>query len=292
MVDVLVFSGDLVQSGSDLKHFEKAYDATIGPVAKILKIPKERIFICAGNHDIDRQQIIDFMEAGLKSTLNSTAATNKFIDKLEKGDPSSKSAFERLKNYNTFMRTRIHKPPNIYNQPMLQAFKFNHSGIEVGLSIFNTSWRCTGQPNDADRNFLIIGERTVDNALQLLDNCKLKIAIFHHPTDWISDFDQSSILARLYSGFDLIMHGHIHKPLPEQRFNTSGTALISQVGCLYNSREFPNSYQIITLDLDEERAKFQIRTFFDNPRREFDAAVNIAADGVFQCDMQLQKKVM
>lgn len=289
-VDALIFSGDLVQSGADIKHFEKAYDSIILQAAKAVNLPKERIFMCPGNHDIDRSQVIDFIELGLKASLKNTSATNNFIDKVNTGNASAKSAFDRLKNYNVFMRTRIYKPPNVSTSPMVNLFKFNSSDMKIGISIFNTAWRCTGQPNDADRNFLVLGERNVDSAITELEDCDLKIAVFHHPTDWLCDFDSSSVLARLYSGFDLIAHGHIHKPLPEQRFTTSGTALISQVGCLYNSRDYPNSYQIVTLDTETEKATFRIRTFFDNPRREFDAAVNVAAGGTFQCDMQLQKK--
>ncbi|TXN33059.1 metallophosphoesterase [Methylobacterium sp. WL19] len=289
-IDIAIFSGDLVQSGTDIKHFEKAFELTLAPVIKAAKVPKERLFICAGNHDIDRNQVVKFMENGLKSSLKDLNSTNQFIDETNKGSTPNKVAFERLKNFNSFMRTKVYKPPNVLSNLMVQAFRFDVSGEEVGIALYNSAWRCTGAANDADRNSLIIGERNIDQGLSALEGCDIKIAVFHHPTDWLSDFDQSSVLGRLYSEFDLITHGHIHKSLPELRHTTSGSAIISQAGSLYNSREYPNSYQIIEVDTDSSQAVIHMRTFYDSPRRAFDAAINVNASGQLVCDFFARKK--
>ena len=227
-IDFIVFSGDLVFSGSDAKDFQRAYDTIIGPVLRKTKLSGDRLFICPGNHDRDRTAITDYIESGLRANLKTTEFANEFFDRLKSGDGTRKAPFERLKNYNAFWRnTLLKKPPNIHTSIPLQVSRFALREEQIGIASFDSAWRCTGAADDADRNALVIGERNVDEAARLLDGCDIKIAIFHHRTDWLADFDQSSILSRLYSEFDLLMHGHVHKALPEQRFTTSCTALIS-----------------------------------------------------------------
>ena len=292
LIDFVVFTGDLVYSGSDPKDFFRAFDAVIAPILKKLSLPVEKLFICPGNHDIDRSAITDYIETGLRTNLRSTEFANDFFDRLKSGDGTRKAPFERLKNYSTFWKMKVlKKPPNIYQSIPLQVAAFELRGEKVGIASFDSAWRCTGKADDADRNALVIEERNIDDAARLLVGCDIKIAMFHHPTDWLADFDQSAVLGRLYSEFDLLMHGHVHKALPEQRFTTSGTALISQAGCLYNSRKYPNSYQVISLDLQLSTCSFYLRTYFDQPRREFDAALNVVAEGVFKSDFFGRKKV-
>ncbi len=290
--DIVIFSGDLVFSGTNPKDFSKAYDILLGPVLKKIGLTNERLFVCPGNHDIDRDAITDYIETGLKANLKSNEVCNDFFDRLKGGDGTRKAAFERLKNYTNWWRlTVLKKPPNVYSSLSLQVDKLQLGGEKVGIATFNSAWRCTGKADGVDRNALVVGERNLDEAAKLISDCDIRVAIFHHPTDWLADFDQSAILGRLYSEFDLLVHGHVHKTLPEQRYTTSGTALISQAGCLYNSREYPNSYQLVSLDLDQSSCTFFLRTYFDNPRREFDAALNVSEEGKFRADFFGRKKV-
>jgi hypothetical protein len=53
---------------------------------------------------------------------------------------------------------------------------------------------------------------------------------------------------------------------------------MSQAGCLYQTRNFFNGYQVLQIDAVAGNAEFVIRTYND-ARRTFDKAVNVAANG-------------
>lgn len=56
-IDFVFFTGDLVQSGSKADSFESASKALFDEISTNLKIEKENILFCPGNHDIDRNAI-------------------------------------------------------------------------------------------------------------------------------------------------------------------------------------------------------------------------------------------
>jgi 3',5'-cyclic AMP phosphodiesterase CpdA len=54
--DRIVFSGDLVYSGSDILGFEAAKVALLDRIRDALGISENSILICPGNHDVDRKK--------------------------------------------------------------------------------------------------------------------------------------------------------------------------------------------------------------------------------------------
>src|SRR5690606_26436814 len=140
-----------------------------------------------------------------------------------------------------------HSP--IRKTPFLSTHKLTiKHEINAGVACFNTAWRATGEPDERDRRNILLGERNVDTAIADLSLCDLKIAMFHHPFDWLAEFDESAVASRLFSNFDILLCGHIHRNVPEARQTPSGSAVISQTGSLYESRRHFNGYQYITFD--------------------------------------------
>lgn len=277
--DILVFSGDLAFSGADKGDFISAYDALIKPSLDVLNLDKERFFICPGNHDIDRKLVRDnkYVEVGLRQGLTSVDAVNKFIDDLNNGQLSAFVAIQRLENYYAFLPSAI---SNIaLDKPLLKTFIRDIAGLSVGVATFDTAWRATGEPDDVDRAHLILGERHVDLAIESLATCDLRVAVMHHPLDWLADFDEVATSSRLSANFDLIMCGHTHRALPQTRTSAQGTAILSQTGSCYASRHWFNGYQTVRLALTEHTCQFMIRSYYDTPRREFDVGTNVCPGG-------------
>jgi len=277
--DLIVFSGDLAQSGDEPDHFESAYNFLLSPALSLFGLSEQSLFIAPGNHDISRESVrsAGFIESGLQASLKSVDDVNKFIDELNSGSKTHLPALDRSQAFYAFVDAKT--PANALNASLLRCHLRKIGALEVGIACFDTAWRATGEADDIDRHRLLLGERNVDQALEALSNADFRIAVMHHPADWLADFDEVSTSSRLSSGFDVILCGHTHRTLPQAKTTPQGTAIFSQTGSIYASRRWANGYQSISFDLAQGECHFNVRSYYDTPRREFDAAVNAMPDG-------------
>ncbi|NTJ51521.1 hypothetical protein G6K93_31405 [Agrobacterium rhizogenes] len=280
--DLVFFSGDLVQAGEDRSSFDLAYQNFIEPVLKAADLPIEKFHIVPGNHDISRASARSpsYVERGLKEDLNSTDVVNQFVDSITSGKDNGDIPFARLQNYEDFQRVSGNSN-HCAEDRFLKTYRHNVAGVNIGIACFNTAWRSTGENDERDRRSMLLGERNVDNAISELAGCSLRLAMFHHPFDWLTDFDEAAVSSRLMAEFDVLMCGHIHRNEPQARLTPSGNAILSQSGCIYqySDRKHFNGYQYIIIDFDKSEVNFEIRSWYDAPRRSFDKALNISRNG-------------
>jgi len=277
--DIVVFSGDLVNSGEDYTQFNSAYSAFLEPVLSSLNLTPNELFLAPGNHDISRKCVREskFLDTGLLQTLQSVDVLNKFVDDVNSGNAANVMALDRLSNYRKFIDETL--PAAEVRFPQLDLYRRDIRGLKVGIACFDTAWRATGEADDVDRAHLLLGERNVDNAIESLDNCDINIAVMHHPLDWLADFDEIAVSSRLSAHFDALLCGHTHRPIPQTRTTAQGTAILSQTGSVYASRRWFNGYQSLKLSITNAECRFIVRTYYDTPRRVFDAATNIMPKG-------------
>lgn len=288
--DLLIFSGDLVLSGESQGDFEPAYARLITPALEAVGLGSDRLLITPGNHDVARAIVRDtpFIEQGMKGALKSVDAVNAFVDKLNSGDFNSLLGVERMENYYSFVSKVIDFDSS--STPLMKTKTFDIRGISIGAACFDTAWRATGEADDVDRGYLLLGERNVDNAIAALANTDMSIAVLHHPLDWLADFDEIAVSSRISANFDVMLCGHTHRPVPQTRTTAQGTAILSQTGSVYAGRRWFNGFQSIKLSLDNNTCEFVVRSYYDTPRREFDAATNIMPLGRVTFPYEPQKK--
>lgn len=274
-IDIIIFSGDLVNSGEHDIQFSEARKAFIDPTLAIYGLDVSRFFIVPGNHDISKKAVESnvWLEKGLSSDLTSLDKVNSFIDKTMSGDPSTAVAFERLENYNKFLKTLKTEVP-LLSASNLQTYKVVINSVTIGVACFNSAWRCTGLENDADKGKLIIGERSIDKAIESLQGCDVTLAIFHHPTDYLMASEAEPVESRLLAGFDFLFYGHVHSTKPNIRQSPRGKAFFSQGGCLYSNRKYHNGFQIIEIDLENQIGRVLAKSYFDGPRK-FRKAIDV-----------------
>ncbi len=277
--DLALFTGDLVLAGENRDDFDKAHDAVVKPILNAIELNEDRFFICPGNHDVSRASVrnADFIEQGLKSSLNSVDAVNAHLRRLDEKDSTAILSMDRMANFNDY-HDRTCKSANT-TSGTVKIFKTTINDTLVGVASFDNSWRSTGESGGVDRNHLLLGERSVDFAVEELADVDLAIGIFHHPGSWLAEFDAASVLPRLTEGFDLLAFGHVHATEPEIKTTVNGNALMSQSGSLYAGRGYYNGYQIIEIDTEICKADYRLRTFFDRPGRRFGPAENVVASG-------------
>jgi predicted MPP superfamily phosphohydrolase len=280
--DLVLFSGDLVLAGEDFAEFGVAKVNFIDPVLASAKLKLDNFYIVPGNHDISRQVVRSntFVEAGALAMLTTDVKVNSFIDDLISKNKASTNVIERSNNFYSFVNKTIDVAP-IISDPLLRVFSMLKDDLRIGIACFDTAWRATGESDDVDKNKLILGERNIDRAIAALEGSHFKIAVLHHPLNWLAEFDENVVSNRLYYGFDLISCGHVHDSLPIMTMTPAGNSIISQSGCLYQSRKFFNGYQIISIDLMAGEAEFFIRSYYDK-RRAFDVDPKVSPGGRFK----------
>lgn len=276
-VNRIVFTGDLVQAGSNAADFEAAKAALFDPICSATGIDVSEIIICAGNHDIDRNLAKEdnYLESGLSSTLISRDELNEHIDKFLPLDISRDHALARMHNYNDFASRNFgfhkSKTNNYFNI-------VKDSPQSIGYAIFNTAWRSSGD-GEKEKGKLLLGERIVDTAAKELDGCRTKIAVMHHPLDWLPTWDARAVSVPLFEHFHIVLFGHVHDDWPVSQKNPIGECILAQCGCLYESRDYYNGYQIIDIGTKTDEFCFSLRRFYDQPRRKFGPNEAVAPNG-------------
>jgi hypothetical protein len=166
-------------------------------------------------------------------------------------------------------------------------------GREVGFACLNTAWRCSGEPDDVDYGHLLLGERSVFEALNDLQSCELKVAVFHHPTGWLRNFDREDCRPLLLKEFDLILTGHCHEQRPEFVSTPTGKAVISEGGALYVHRKWFNGFCCIEYSSVENKADFTLWRYEDsNAMYSFEPANNVAPAGAYSVVLNSEEEVL
>ena len=275
--DFIIFTGDLIKNGASGYEGDCEYDLAeqhfIKPLLEVTKLDRSRIFFVPGNHEVNRNKINTYADGGLTSKLVNRDELNLFIDNI-----SDQTIFlQRLDNYDRFINSLCGDDNKflVCKNNLSSTYKFPIADQTIGIACLNSSWRAYGGEEDYGK--LLIGERQLDNAIKDLQKCDFRIAVFHHPLEWLAEYDRESIFDRLVQSFDVVCSGHLHTTnLNEIVFNKYKT-VFSKGGAIYQNRIF-NGYSMIHFDLENKELEVFLRQYFDR-RRTFDKALSVAEDG-------------
>ncbi|WP_186728983.1 metallophosphoesterase family protein [Sphingomonas panacisoli] len=274
--DIAIFSGDLFQAGGadmPVAAFEKD---VLSPVLAAAGLTFDELFICPGNHDIDREWVRanQPIQAGLLTQLGSRDELNKFADQ-QLATPSD-AYWGRLEAYSAY-KQKFAASHRVESTPFSDVYKFTTaSKVSVGIACFNTAWLSTGEEGDIDRGKLLLPERAIHAAAKTLTDCAIKIAVHHHPLDYLADFCRFDARALLFKNFNVICYGHMHQAMPLMTRSSIGENVSSEAGALYTWRQYYNGYCFIRVDTDARTTTFKHRKWLDSPAYKFGAAEELS----------------
>lgn len=276
--EIIIFSGDLAMGGDDSGWFQGGYDALIKPVMAQTGVPIERVFLVPGNHDIAREEVRarPSIEQFYKNKLVSKESINEFIDRPSKTGDEKELSLRRMSNF--YDAHDSYHPTAISANEFLRTYQFVHPECSVGVACFNTAWRASGESDNRDYGNLLLGERAIDQALTDIGHCDFRIAIHHHPLDWLVEADRAATDFLTRKSFHLSCCGHVHTSRPSMSRDASGICVLSQAGSVFDKRDWFNGYQFIEIDLPSRDYKFTVREYIDKQRR-FDTANNVCVGG-------------
>lgn len=241
--DVLLCTGDIAQSGRREEYL--AARPVFEELLRILGLPaRDRLFLVPGNHDVDRRRI-DRPARAMQALFSGTGGVEEFNQVLVLPEELGLLG-SRLGDYCRFTQDLLGAARAVSPDHPWRVDVYDHASMRVGIASL-CSVLVAGTDNE--RHKLLLGERQVRDAVKGLAGCPLKVALLHHPVDWLVEEEEGRIRELLEAEFQVILHGHLHVPSASARLSGSGTSITSAAGATYTARpEWPRQVQAVVFD--------------------------------------------
>jgi hypothetical protein len=278
--DLAVVSGDLAFAGK-AKEYEIARKLLLDRVQEQLGLGPDRTIMVPGNHDVDRSMIDEITELGLAQYLCDRELVNRVLDQQDQ----LAAAVRRLEAWEAFRKDFYAVAPSRDSAPLAQTWLLDLDGSAVGAAALNSAWRCSG---DDDRHKLLLGDRQVKNALDAIAGADVRLVALHHPTEWLMAFDEDLARGLFEQRMTIVFSGHEHAADPVSQMSSRGQAIYSRAGCLYETHEYRNSYNVVDIDAESGRVTIGIRAW-SQQRRAFDAALDVTSEGRLEFTLPMDR---
>lgn len=269
-IDLILFTGDMVDKGgmsfSSLDEGLKAFhDNFILKLCDRLGVPPQAVYVCPGNHDLNRNNIDKATDHELVRTLTSPAAIHWHLT----DDKRNTGFSERLAEYDRSYRQTWLKeasPVHLTTVKLADHFVADIDGRKIGISCLNSAWRCgekvvkneiTEEPSTAQRIFgplmklmgfapelktrteysfasgeyndAVIGATQITDAASFFDkeNVTFRISLAHHHFSLLVDAERLSLDTVMRKHYDMSFFGHTHSHKADQLTNDAGTLVIA-----------------------------------------------------------------
>ncbi len=171
-------------------------------------LPKERLFVVPGNHDVNRDKIDAWKQSALTQKAQMAYENEPHVnERFERFHPEIVDAMRRLDEYVDFVKSYL---PHQVDPDGRACYtrRVNINDIELAISGFNSAWSCAG-PDD-DSTIWLGATAQFTAAKQMGADAILKIGLMHQPASHLNPAERK--LAEKYTaeGFDFWLHGHEH----------------------------------------------------------------------------------
>jgi len=276
--DFIVFTGDIAYSGHPDEYrqvnasddFDRAADF-FDRLLQTTNLSRQRLFVVPGNHDVNWKAIEDapVIADGCVTRLRNRDAVTDFLAPENESDRSA--AFRKFRHYAEFIRRYFEGALSFDKE---EYFYVKHLSLyrRVAILGLNSAWMSGFAIKDGeaqDRHNLLVGELQVRDALEQAEDAEIRIALLHHPFDWLQDFDRQAVKPLLLNGCDFILRGHQHQSGIVQLKSPDGTTLVIPAGACYNRREYRkgddgyNGYNFVHLDFSADKGTIFWRRYDD-----------------------------
>jgi len=278
-IDFAVFSGDLAFGGKK-EEYETAKEILLDPLLEASGLKSDRLFIVPGNHDLDREEL-KLLSPEFQKPIVSEAEEQEWLT----NERRRKKLQDLFWAFSEFVIRYTEQDSPAYADNCIWPIK----GKKIALLGLNSALGC--ERNEIEKGSLIVGEPQIREALKGLDEADIKIAVLHHPFDWLAEFDFIRVERPLRSKCDFILCGHTHMPRVEASLSTKGNAVIIPAGASYRKRiekspHYTSSYNFVHLDFDTGAVSVFLRRWNDE-RGEWVEDIGSYPDGQF--DFELPK---
>jgi predicted phosphodiesterase len=262
--DLVCFTGDLVQQGDLEADFDLAISRFILPLEEITGLGEDRIFIVAGNHDVSRSKVsVPMLERWNKLRDDGVDAIREYLGEL-KEPPAALATVLSLAD--------MAHPRWVH--PLTYTAVLPLKGIRLGIAGVTSPWASASQ---REHGRLMLGDLQLEMAERELRATDVKIALFHHPVEWLLDEDRQAVEVALAT-YSIVLNGHLHQVGEKTILRQDRQTVYSSAGAVYAPRN-PSLDGYTWLQLDwPESVTLNLREY-SRSRKQFVKAESWAAGG-------------
>jgi len=286
-INIIAFTGDMVdEGGKNYKNINEAFalfkNEVIDPIVKDLSLSDNQFLIIPGNHDTVRTKDEKRIELGNVEYFKEHKNIADFMNKAVKNNDFS--GMERMHDYKDFEKifysgAGVNSKLSIFGS----SFKLDINGVSVGICCLNSSWRCYSKKTD--KGNLLIGEEQLVSNTKFIENSSIKIALMHHPLDWLSPVEQSTITNHINKDFHLLLVGHVHENKTSVQTGFNGTLFTNIAPSGLNdirsdSRTFANGFTVVDYNQDLKTIYCEYLKY-NLDQKEFVLNTDVGKGGIF-----------
>ena len=252
--DLVAITGDIAFAGL-AKEYALARKGLDNLWPKLGGLAPERLLLVPGNHDVDRAKG-GFLAEAVQEKLLSGGDQRQIAIVLSES-PEREILLQRQAAYLAFYADWLGAPQA---QPWWQR-TIALRGTKLHIAGLDSAWMACG---DEDRGRLLLGRYQLTQTVETdeAEGAGWRIALMHHPWDYLAEFDSHPSRAVVHQSCDLLLRGHLHRRAPERVVppDPSRGCLELAAGCVYNNSEYPNAFQWIEL-LPAKRVRVLFRAW-------------------------------
>lgn len=241
--DLVAITGDLAHAGiaEEYKLAKEWLENYLWPA--VGNLPRDRLLLVPGNHDVDRSKVVRMAKLSQNDLLEKESQGE--IAKVLSDDEERQVLLKRHAAYLDFVATWLGAPQDL---PWWQRV-IEIRGCRLHFAGLDSAWMACG---DEDPNRLLLGRYQLTQAIETAeaDGGHWRIALMHHPWDYLAEFDRHPARALVHQRCDLLLRGHLHFAQSERILppDPSRSCLELAAGCVYeNGYGYPNAFQWIEL---------------------------------------------
>ena len=254
--DFIVVTGDIAFSGQPAEY--DLARAFFDELLQTTRLDKERLFFVPGNHDVDRN-LVSRGAQGIADSLADRQSVNAVLS-----DPTDRALMlARFQGYADFVNDYLneYQPFDAKGEGYFYVRTLALAECRVALLGLNSAWISASDEDKAKG--LLLGERQVRTALARAADADLRIALLHHPFDWLRTFDRNDAESLLCRECDFVLHGHMHRTDLLQARTPDAEAMMIAAGASYAGRTPRNCYNLVHLDLATNVGIVSLRRYSD-----------------------------
>jgi Flp pilus assembly protein TadD/predicted phosphodiesterase len=209
--DLVFCTGDIAFGETNSAPLKNQYTQARDFFDKLLAIwhlPKDRLFVVPGNHDINRNSVNPDAQATLTQWAEQAPEHAQKINQRFADRPKVfQDAIARLNEYASFVSEYLPHQVDTDGRHCY-AHVLDINGLKVGVAGFNSVWSCAGLEDD--RHLWMAAEWQFNSAKPKLKDAAVRIGLIHHPVDWLNTVDRDLATRRIAADFHFWLHGHSH----------------------------------------------------------------------------------
>jgi predicted MPP superfamily phosphohydrolase len=183
--DLIFCTGDIafgeVSSASMSNQYIQAkdfFDELLGICGSNGPLPKNRLYVVPGNHDVNRKTVNSFAQRTLTSMAIDAAKHVEEINQAFNNNTNEiRDTIKRLDEYSNFVSEYLpHQQDSEGRHHYARVVDID--GMKIGVAGFNSAWSCSG--NEDDRHIWLAAKWQFNAANQALAHADIRVGLVHH----------------------------------------------------------------------------------------------------------------